>query len=346
RNEIQQVPGYGVDVDEWVDEEEFIPRYNIAPRTNAPVIRRQNGGPSEDAQSGSSDAASSQSTKYIMQTMKWGLIPHWSKFENTSLNTINARAENLIEGHGMWTSIKGKKRCAIPCQGYYEWQTKGKHKQPFFTKRSDGQLLLMAGLYDSVVLEGATTGLCLSANANRDFSWLHDRQPVFLKNHDEVEQWLDTTSQTWTAQLAKMVQPLNDSTLPLECYAVPSDVGKIGKESPTFIEPVAKRKDGLEAMFSKQAAKATAATQPSTPTPSSHKRKKKDISSSPPSAHIVKQEVSDVSFQSELPPPEKKPKVEETSWSAKGKGKQASDSPRKNSKGGNPTITSFFKKEG
>lgn len=40
---------------------------------------------------------------------------------------------------------------------YYEWQTKGKHKKPFFTKRNDGRLLLMAGLYDSVVLEGTRT---------------------------------------------------------------------------------------------------------------------------------------------------------------------------------------------
>jgi putative SOS response-associated peptidase YedK len=49
--------------------------------------------------------------------MKWGLIPHWSKFEDNTLNTINARAENLAEGGGMWGSIKGKKRCAVPCQG-------------------------------------------------------------------------------------------------------------------------------------------------------------------------------------------------------------------------------------
>jgi hypothetical protein len=36
-------------------------------------------------------------------------------------------------------------------------------------------------------------------------------------------------------------------------YAVPTEVGKVGTESPTFIEPVQKRKDGIEAMFSRQA---------------------------------------------------------------------------------------------
>ena len=49
--------------------------------------------------------------------MKWGLVPSWSKHEEKHLNTINARAENLVEGGGMWGSIKGKKRCAVLCQG-------------------------------------------------------------------------------------------------------------------------------------------------------------------------------------------------------------------------------------
>lgn len=101
---MQQLPGYGLDVDEWVDEEEFVPRYNIAPRTQAPVIRHRD--------------PDSNGSPLIMQTMKWGLVPHWSKFEDKSLNTTNARSENLIEGGGMWASLKGKKRCAIPCQGY------------------------------------------------------------------------------------------------------------------------------------------------------------------------------------------------------------------------------------
>ena len=30
------------------------------------------------------------------------------------------------------------------------------------------------------------------------------------------------------------------------------DVGKVGNESPTFIEPITQRKDGIEAMFASQ----------------------------------------------------------------------------------------------
>lgn len=34
---------------------------------------------------------------------------------------------------------------------YYEWQTKGKDKLPYFTKHPDGKLMLMAGLYDETI---------------------------------------------------------------------------------------------------------------------------------------------------------------------------------------------------
>lgn len=86
--------------------------------------------------------------------MKWGIVPHWNKYEDGNLNTINARCEALVEGGGMWGSIKGKKRCAVPVQGYYEWLKKGRERLPHFTKRSDGNLMLLAGLYDCVTLEG------------------------------------------------------------------------------------------------------------------------------------------------------------------------------------------------
>jgi putative SOS response-associated peptidase YedK len=107
RDEIRR----DVEADEWIDEEAFIPRYNIAPRSQAPVIRRRGGDDPGPSGSRASDGV-------ILHTMKWGLVPHWSKVEDKSLSTTNARSENLVEGGGMWASIKGKKRCAVPCLGY------------------------------------------------------------------------------------------------------------------------------------------------------------------------------------------------------------------------------------
>ncbi|KAF9460463.1 hypothetical protein BDZ94DRAFT_1311474 [Collybia nuda] len=270
-HEIRQIPGHDdVDVDEWVDEDQFVPRYNIAPRTQGVVLRQHDPGPSDviNASGPQSKVLSitqpsagkrNARSHYILQTMKWGLVPHWSKFEDKTLSTTNARSENLVEGGGMWASIKGRKRCAILCQGYYEWLNRGTDKLPHFTKHQDGKLMLMAGLYDCVVLEGETAPLwtftIVTTLANSEFSWLHDRQPVILSTSVALHAWLDTSSHTWTPELTKLVEPYHDKTSPLECYKVPKEVGKVGTESPTFIEPVSNRKDGIRAMFSKQAQK-------------------------------------------------------------------------------------------
>ncbi|KAF8494986.1 hypothetical protein F5888DRAFT_1616203, partial [Russula emetica] len=216
-------------------------RYNVAPRTHAPVIRRAQ--PEEPA--------------LVMHSMKWGLVPHWSKTEPPTLNTINARAENLQEGGGMWGSVKGRKRCVVVAQGYYEWLKKGSQRIPHFTRHKDQRLMLFAGLYDSVTLEGQPEPLwtftIVTTAASNSFTWLHDRQPVILTSQDALDHWLDTSTQTWDPKLSRLLGSYNDSDTPLECYAVPKEVGKVGVQSPTFIEPVQKRKDGIEAMFSRQA---------------------------------------------------------------------------------------------
>ncbi|PBK71871.1 DUF159-domain-containing protein [Armillaria solidipes] len=244
---------------EWIDEDNFVPRYNIAPRTQAPVLRRSQGSNTDSDSQPSTSKLSSQDT-LVLQTMKWDLVPHWSKFEDTKLNTTNARAENLVDGGGMWQSLKGRKRCAVVCEGYYEWLTKGKEKLPHFTRHKGGKrLMLMAGLYDSVVLEGSDTPLwtftIVTTAAAPEFEWLHSRQPVILSTMEALDRWLDTSSRQWKDDVADLLSPYEQKSSPLECYQVPKEVGKVGTESATFIEPIDKRKDGIEAMFAKQGAK-------------------------------------------------------------------------------------------
>ncbi|KAF8583425.1 DUF159-domain-containing protein [Ramaria rubella] len=226
---------------EWIDEDEFNPRYNIAPRSNAPIIRRQN----------------PEDSNLVIQTMKWGIVPHWSKHEDFTLNTINARAENLVESGGMWSSMKSKKRCVVVCDGYFEWLKKGKDKLPYFVKRKDNKLMILAGLYDSVLFEGSTTRVwtftIVTTDAAPAFSWLHDRQPVILSTTAHFEAWLDT-SKGWHTSLVNILKPGDGKDL--QCYPVPKEVGRVGTDCPEFIKPISQRKDGIEALFAKQASKA------------------------------------------------------------------------------------------
>ena len=75
-----------------------MPRYNVAPRTYVPIIRRAQ--PEEPA--------------LIMHSMRWGLVPHWSKAEPLTVSMINVRAKNL---RGMWERIKVRNRCIVIAQG-------------------------------------------------------------------------------------------------------------------------------------------------------------------------------------------------------------------------------------
>ncbi|KAI0351590.1 DUF159-domain-containing protein [Trametes cingulata] len=302
-DEIEQMHGYNVRIGEWVGRDNFVPRHNIAPRSQAPVIRRRDAtqsvaGPSRQhegpptpgtepegpgvtevhsshsvadepapSRPQSASDSSAASSPLILHTMKWGLVPHFSKHEDPSLKTINARCEALIEGQaGMWASIKGKKRCAIVCEGYYEWLKKGKERLPHFTRHKDGRLMLLAGLWDCTYLEGSAEPLftfaIVTTDASKEFSWLHDRQPVILPDEAALETWLDTSAGKWTPELSKICMPYRYTDHPLVCYQVPKEVGKIGTDSPTFIQPIQERKDGIQAMFAKQQATSTQSKNP------------------------------------------------------------------------------------
>lgn len=96
-------------------------------------------------------------THYKLQSMKWGLVPFWTKRNpdyGAVMKTINCRDDSLAQPGGMWSSMKARKRCIVVAQGFYEWLKSGKEKVPHFVKRKDGRLMYFAGLWDCVQYEG------------------------------------------------------------------------------------------------------------------------------------------------------------------------------------------------
>lgn len=156
------------------DDADDAPRqsYNFAPGYHGIVYRadipdwgaasathRGNGGEEEasDATATAEKEPGTDEVHYKLQSMKWGLIPFWTKRNpdyGSVMKTINCRDDSLIENRGMWTSMKNKKRCIVVAQGFYEWLKKGKEKVPHYTKRKDGKLMCFAGLWDCVQYEG------------------------------------------------------------------------------------------------------------------------------------------------------------------------------------------------
>ena len=201
-------------------------------------------------------------TRYKLQSMKWGLIPFWTKRNpdyGSMMKTINCRDDSLIDNKGMWTTMKQKKRCIVVAEGFYEWLKKGKAKVPHYTKRKDGQLMYFAGLWDCVQYEGSEdkhyTYTVITTDSNKQLKFLHDRMPVILENGSEdLLTWLDPKRYTWSKELQSLLKPFDGE---LECYPVSQEVGKVGNNSPQFIVPVAssENKSNIANFFAKGAAK-------------------------------------------------------------------------------------------
>ncbi len=85
-----------------------------------------------------------------MNLMRWGLIPHWFSGlnpEEMASKTLNARVESLAE-KASFKSLTTKNRCIIPSSGFFEFQTRGKDKIPYFIYPRQHEVFSMAGLYD------------------------------------------------------------------------------------------------------------------------------------------------------------------------------------------------------
>ncbi|CAJ2502779.1 Uu.00g101730.m01.CDS01 [Anthostomella pinea] len=202
---------------------------------------------------------------YKLQSMKWGLIPFWTKRNpdyGSMMKTINCRDDSLAQTKGMWSSMKARKRCIVVAQGFYEWLKKDgareKDKIPHFVRRRDGKLMCLAGLWDVVRYENDDQKLytytIITTDSNKQLNFLHDRMPVILDNGSEaLRTWLDPKRHEWSRELQSLLKPFEGE---LEVYPVSKDVGKVGNNSPSFIIPVDSKenKSNIANFFAKGAA--------------------------------------------------------------------------------------------
>lgn len=130
----------------------------------------------------------------------WGLIPNWVRdAKNASeirTKTFNARSETLAEKPS-FRHILNRKRCLVLTNGFYEWQTSGKEKIPYFIGLSEQSAFALAGLYDQWTNhetgEEINTFTVITTRANPMMEEIHNikkRMPVILAPEAE-QRWLD-----------------------------------------------------------------------------------------------------------------------------------------------------------
>jgi putative SOS response-associated peptidase YedK len=158
------------------------PRYNIAPTQTVLAVRQQEPG-----------------AKHELAKFFWGLIPSWAKDNKGAYACINARSDSVSSKPSFRNPFK-KRRCLVLADGYYEWHTEGKLKQPFLFEIDGGKPFGLAGLWevwrdpaktDSPALESCAL---ITTDANEVGAEVHNRMPVIL-DQANYDAWLDPTNE-------------------------------------------------------------------------------------------------------------------------------------------------------
>jgi putative SOS response-associated peptidase YedK len=200
-------------------EEDWSPRYNIAPTRPVPVIRQH---PKEPIRK--------------LSLIRWGLIPSWAKDPSAASSMINARAETAATKPAFRDAMKSR-RCLIPADGFYEWMRTGKTKQPYCFEVNDGELFAFAGLWDRWKdPSGSWVKTCsiLTTRPNAVTSAVHDRMPVILDPY-AYDLWLDPGMKDVSAA-SELLKPY-DARLML-CYPVSTRVNNVANDDVDCSAPV------------------------------------------------------------------------------------------------------------
>jgi putative SOS response-associated peptidase YedK len=194
------------DSSDWQDD--WSPRFNIAPTQPVPVIRQH---PKEPVRQ--------------LSPMKWGLVPSWAKDTSGAARMINARSETASTKPAFRDPLKFR-GCLVPADGFYEWKRTATGKQPYCFDVSEGELFAFAGLWDGWKnAEGEWIKTCsiLTTVPNTLTSMVHDRMPVILQP-DFYDLWLDPGMQN-VAAISEMLKPFDPSLM--RCYPVSTRINSV-----------------------------------------------------------------------------------------------------------------------
>lgn len=196
---------------------DFPARFNIAPTSMVPVIRQSPEG------------------ERVAGLLKWGLVPNWSQDSTMGAKLNNARAETVAEKPSFRDAFM-RRRCLVPATGFYEWKTDGKAKQPYFIHYKSGELMAMAGLWESWRApsgEILRTFCVITTRPNSVMEPIHDRMPVLI-HPGNFAAWLDP--EIPGVELSALLEPM--SSQGLEAWAVSKAVSRASEDHERLISPI------------------------------------------------------------------------------------------------------------
>ncbi len=151
------------------------PRYNIAPRQDAPVIRWM-----------------PEKKERYLEILRWGLVPSWAKDPTlVGCRLINVRADALTDKPACRETLS-RRRCLVPANAFYVWKRDGALKQPYAVGLSDDGPMAFAGLWETQHdLDGDIVRwfTIITTTPNELVGAFHERMPVIVRPADYAA-WL------------------------------------------------------------------------------------------------------------------------------------------------------------
>ena len=144
---------------------------------------------------------------------------------------INAKAET-IEQKPAYKNAFRRRRCLIPCDGFYEWHAVPEQKleqsseikiakQPYYIYKNDDSLLALAGIWEQWTSPDASQQIdsfsIITTDANPFMQNIHHRMPVIL-NPDQFDTWLSEHHQA-SDQLKSLIVPYQGDDLAMHAVS-------------------------------------------------------------------------------------------------------------------------------
>lgn len=185
---------------------------------------------------------------------RWGLQPPWgrsarpettqhqpagahrAKIPGRNSGFINARSETAATKPTFHRALS-RRRCLVPAEGYYEWQTTPNSKHPYYISLSNGAPLAFAGICEigpQVKDEPTHLSLAiLTLAADHTLSPIHDRMPA-MPRPEVWDEWLSPNLTDPHDAIATLRAQRSD----LVAYRVSAAVGNVANNYPQLADPL------------------------------------------------------------------------------------------------------------
>ncbi len=162
------------------------PRYNVTLTHIMPVVAVGTDGPE-------------------VRGMMWGLVPFDERKKPQMRMLPNAKAETAATLAAFKQSV-AKRRCLVPANGFYEWQTRGKLRLPHLFTLQGGEPFAFAGIWEPAEDNTPETYGILTTVPNELVRPIHHRMPVIL-TPETMPRWLGSEPLTET-EYRELTKPL------------------------------------------------------------------------------------------------------------------------------------------